>query len=175
MGKNKGRFESNGKEGKFKNGKFDHGKFDRSSKAITREAERSQKLKKQLEKRETWFQCQCPHSMDMLRRIETKDPSERLYQCKCGKVVRLNRLEENEVEKSFKVMDQICDNLKTAAKPGTDDEILNHLSQMQFNIYGLQKTYYDWTNKSQKDRNRKNRDNNEVGGFMNTDPKKKLF
>lgn len=157
-------------------GKMKHYKMERSEKGITRESEKNQRLKRTLQKHETWVRCQCPHSTNMLRPIESKN-GERLYQCKCGKIVNMSRIEIPDAEKAFKIIDNTIDQLKIAAKPGTDDDIMDHLAAMQYNLIGLQTMFNDYRNASDKRKHNGRRDWEDRGeeGRMNVDPKVDLF
>lgn len=155
---------------KFKN------RIDRTAKSITKESERSQKLRRQLQKRETWIQCQCPHGKDMLHLIPSSDPTNRLYQCRCGKKVSLNMTPPEDVEKSFAVVDKIIDNMKTAARPDQDEKILDHLATLQYNLIGLHQTYLDWTSRSKQQNADRRRNQDRDGGVnININPRTRNF
>lgn len=155
-------------------GKMKHYKMERTEKSITRESEKNQKLKRTLQKHETWLRCQCPHTTTMLRPIESRNPQERLYQCKCGKIINISRIEIDEAEKAFKTIDGVIDQLKIAAKIGTDDGIMDHLATMQYNMIGLQTMFGDYRTASDKKKRSGGRDwedRTEGEGRMNIDPK----
>ena len=155
-------------------GKMKRYKMDRSEKSIVRESEKNQRLKRTLKKHETWVRCQCPHSTTMLRPIESKNPEERLYQCTCGKIINMSRIEIEDGEKAFKTVDNIIDQLKISAKLGTDDGIMDHLAAMQYNLIGLQTMFGDYRNAVDKKKRSGRRDWDDRGdgdGRMNIDPK----
>ena len=155
-------------------GKMKHYKMDRTEKSISRESEKNQRLKRTLQKHETWVQCQCPHSPSMLRPIESRNSNERLYLCKCGKVINMTRIEIENAESAFKTIGDAIDQLKVAAKPGTDDGIMDHLATMQYNLIGLRTMFVDYRTASDKKKRSGRRDWDDRGegeGRMNIDPR----
>ena len=146
--------------------------ISRSEKSITKEAEKSQKLKRSMEKRDLWLQCQCPHYPSMLHMVQTKN-GERLYKCKCGKLVNMSKIDKDKADEAFSTILQIIDQLKIASKPGTDDKIVDQLATLAYNLHGLEKTYNDFMNITNRQRNKK-RDYGD-DGYMNTNPKRNPF
>lgn len=148
--------------------------FDRSPKAIRRQVESSKKYERQLEKKNTWVQCVCTHSVDRLHAIEGGNGNEKKFRCECGKILTISKITAEEADQAFKTMDRIIDLLKMRSDLNADETILDHLANFQYQSIYVHQLYLDFLNASRKKRSGFN-SQKENPGFMNTDPNKSVF
>lgn len=127
---------------------------------IKKTRERLGKTESEIAKSKERLMAKCPHRVeDNFTLASMRDPNNPLlYRCKqCGKIVDINTIEEVDVEKAVKILDQMIDIIKisTSHVKDNDAKLLASLADAQYKIRNLvPKAYHAAISNTEKKKNR---------------------